>query len=256
MSIKYKMFSGFFIVVLILAIAGGWSIYKLSDVGENVQLILEENYKSIKVAKNMKDALERQDSGMLLCFLGRKNEGLEIIDKADTAFQTAFSVAENNITIDGEAELISKIQSHYNGYIAELRNSFAFEQTANGNVPDSIKISSIQQAFYKTMKGVDGLLEMNNDALYKSAITISSTSQNAIVPVIIAVAGSAVLALIFSFFVNEYVAKPIQQINQGIRNFYLKRMTYRVEINTRDEIHELNDAVLDLCTELEQGHDK
>ena len=71
MGLQFKILSGFFILVLMLFIAGLWSIYELNSIGSSVQSILDENYTSIHAAKRMKEALEREDSGVLLLLLGK-----------------------------------------------------------------------------------------------------------------------------------------------------------------------------------------
>ena len=59
MGLRLKILSGFLILVVMLIIAGIWSIYELRTVGSSVQKLLDENYRSINAAKRMILALER-----------------------------------------------------------------------------------------------------------------------------------------------------------------------------------------------------
>ena len=106
MSLRFKILSGFLILALMLAIAGIWSIYELNSIGTSVQELLDDNYRSIKATEMMTEALERQDSGILLLLLGKWEEGRRILDSADNLFEKGYQIAENNLTIPGERDFV------------------------------------------------------------------------------------------------------------------------------------------------------
>ncbi|UCF62782.1 MAG: MCP four helix bundle domain-containing protein, partial [bacterium] len=116
MGLRIKILSGFLILALMLLIAGLWSIYELSTIGSSVQKILDDNYRSIHAAKIMKEALEREDSGILLLLLGKWEEGRAILTSADSLFNANLDLAFDNITIEGEQEQLKLIQSNYESY--------------------------------------------------------------------------------------------------------------------------------------------
>lgn len=53
------------ILAMMLVISGILSIYEIYIMRTSVELILEENYKSINATEEMIEALEREDSGIL-----------------------------------------------------------------------------------------------------------------------------------------------------------------------------------------------
>ena len=78
MKIRTKILLGFLILAVMLAVAGAYSIYELTTIGTSVQKLLDDNYKSINAAKMMIEALEREDSGVLLLLSGKWKQGREI----------------------------------------------------------------------------------------------------------------------------------------------------------------------------------
>lgn len=112
MKLRLKILFGFLILVVMLAAAAAWSIYELKSIGFSVNDLMEDNYKSIDASKTMIEALEREDSGVLLLILGKWEEGRNIIDDADKQFQKAFNIASNNLTIEGESDYIDKIKNN------------------------------------------------------------------------------------------------------------------------------------------------
>jgi len=102
MGLRLKILSGFLILSTMLVIAGLWSMNELNSVGSTVQKILDENYQSIHAAKIMKEAVEREDSGILLLLLGKWKEGRTIINSADSLFMSKLAFVIQNITIKDE----------------------------------------------------------------------------------------------------------------------------------------------------------
>jgi hypothetical protein len=116
MGLRTKILSGFAILTMMLFIAGVWSFYELRSMGSSVQKMLDENYRSIHAAKMMNEALERQDSGVLLLLLGRSQEGKDAINSGDELFAKGFGIAKNNITIRGEQDYVDAIGTKYEDY--------------------------------------------------------------------------------------------------------------------------------------------
>ena len=116
MGLRIKILSGFLILAIMLCVAGVWSIYELRSIGSSVQDLLYDNYKSISAAETMIEALEREDSGVLLLLLGSWREGRSIIESADKTFQKALQIAEGNITIPGEKSIVAEIKLKYSTY--------------------------------------------------------------------------------------------------------------------------------------------
>jgi len=85
-TFRQKIFIGYgaslVLVVLILA----WAMFMMLRLGRASESILRENYRSIQAAEHMIDALDRQDSAILLYLLGYKDQGLKEFRGNETAF--------------------------------------------------------------------------------------------------------------------------------------------------------------------------
>ena len=109
MNLRFKILSGFLILAVMLCAAGAASIYELNRIGHSVNGLLEKNYRSIVAAKEMIEALERQDSGVLMLMSGNWEAGRATLEEADRAFAQAFGTAKSNITITG-ATILSNVE--------------------------------------------------------------------------------------------------------------------------------------------------
>lgn len=113
MGLRFKILSGFLILAMMLCVAGVWSIHELTAMGTSVKGLLDENYKSISAARIMTEALEREDSALLLLLSGNRKEGLEILKAAETSFSEGLVTAKNNVTLPGESSCVEKIEAAY-----------------------------------------------------------------------------------------------------------------------------------------------
>ena len=245
MKLRLKILSGFFIIVLMLFLAGIWSINELSSMSSSVDKILEDNYKSINAANTMVEALEREDSAILLLLLGHWKMGRRILASGDSMFYAGFNIANNNITIPGEKEYLDSIKTAYSNYKGAWEPPIV-DTEREGNLnwySDKLHIS-----FIKAKSLVNKLMSLNNSNMYQNALIVKSRTNRIIMPGIIAMLASVIFTLIFNFLINFYVVRPIVKITRSTQDFIEKDEPYDVEIESHDELNELNVAIRTLCS--------
>lgn len=118
-SLRKKLLLSFRIILIFAAgicVLGIVGLLRLGDAGD---AILRENYKSVLAAENMIDAIERQDSEVLLLILGYRDEGLPQFRQNESQFLQRLARAKDNITIEGEGAVLEKIESNYSRPAAE-----------------------------------------------------------------------------------------------------------------------------------------
>lgn len=244
MGLRLKILSGFLILVIMLLIAGVWSIYELQKMGTSVQNILDDNYASINACKIMIESLERQDSGILLLMFGNWEEGRTVVDDADSTFREAFEFAYNNLTVENEEAYLDTINAHYDIY-REIWERPIVGTAKEGNL--SWYFEKIHPSFLDTKSSVEKLLTLNDRIMYRTASELRNRANRAIMPGIIAVAAALVFTLIFNLFLNYYVVSPLVRITEGARSYLDKKVPFHVETETHDEISELSRTVGQLC---------
>ena len=101
LGLRQKISLGFGGLLIIILVIGIQSILNLSRLGESIDVILRENYRSVIACQQMKEALERIDSGLLFTLLGDGQQGEELILKNEGVFEKALQVELNTITLAG-----------------------------------------------------------------------------------------------------------------------------------------------------------
>ncbi|NLP09215.1 hypothetical protein GX408_02340 [bacterium] len=236
MKLRTKIISGFIILALMLSIAGMWSIYELKSMGRTVLGLLDDNYKSIDATKTMIEALEREDSAILLLLLGNRQEGINILASADSLFESGFAAARNNVTIAGEQALIDSIKVQYQAYKHLWENPMKDHQReANLNW----YFQNIHTPFLDLKTTLRVLMTLNHQFMFRTASDMNDKANRAIMPGVVAVLAALIFTALFSHFVHVYFVNPIIKINKSIKNVLDHRAAFTVEIETNDEIGEL-----------------
>lgn len=243
MSLRFKILSGFLILAVMLFAAGALSIYELTNIGHSVQSLLDENYKSISAAKNMIESLEREDSGMLLLLSGEWERGRSTIEDADTDFQKAFHVAENNITVPGEDTYVAAVMESYEAYRLYWNRPIA-GTPKQGDL--SWYFKQVHPTFLEAKNRVNQLMTLNDQTLYKTASALKNRTERAIMPGIIAIVSALIFTVIFNFFINLYFISPIKKLAAGIRNYLKTGERSGMRVTGQDEIADLAAAIGEL----------
>lgn len=116
MTLKKKILIGYGVAFVLMGLVIAWAVLHLISLGMATAAILSENYRSIIAAENMVDALERQDSAVLLIFLGDADNGVAQFRQNEAIFIEWLARAKDNITIAGEAQLVQEIDTDYSAY--------------------------------------------------------------------------------------------------------------------------------------------
>ena len=111
LGFRQKLSIGFGGLLLIILIIGIQSIIHLTKLGESIDVILRENYRSVIACQQMKEALERIDSGILFELLGYTQKGDELIRKNELAFRWPLesSCITSPFPEKGKRQIISRI---------------------------------------------------------------------------------------------------------------------------------------------------
>jgi len=240
MGLRTKILAGFLILTMMLAVAGIWSIYELTTVGISVQRLLDDNYKSINAGKMMVEALEREDSAVLLLLSGKWKQGRSIIDSGDEVFQKGFTIAQNNVTIPGEPAYLNEINGKYKIY-KELWIRPIVDTSRQGNL--DWYFQEVHQAFQDAKRSVENLMALNDRTMYQTATELKNRAHRAIMPGIIAILAALIFTVLFNFLIHYYVVNPIIKMTKGIQHFMETGELPDVQVETQDELFDLVSSI-------------
>src|ERR1700752_4689959 len=138
MGLRLKLLLSYLIFVTALMVLGGWSAWRLREMGGVSRRIISNNYDSVVAAQEMKESLERQDSAALFALLGAHDKAMSQLREHRARFDSNFQKAANNITEIGETDAIETIRRdrdiYYRVFDAFLTKVNATDNARQGNV--------------------------------------------------------------------------------------------------------------------------
>ena len=253
MKLRLKILSGFIILTLMLSVAAIWSVYEVKAIGVSVNELLQDNYKSIDAAKSMTEALEREDSGVLLLILGKWEEGRTIISSADEQFELQFITAANNLTIEGEKEFVETIRKKYDEYKEKWTKPIV-GTSKEGDI--AWYFEDVHASFLDVKSSVSDLIDLNDKTMFSTASNLRNKANRAIMPAVVAILSALIFTFMFNYFINYYFVTPIVRISNGVRSFIDKRKPFSIQVKSKDELSELTASISTLCSLSQAGRHK
>lgn len=251
---RTKVLAGYGLVLLLIVFVLGWAIHNLLRLGQASDAILSENYRSILAAENMIDALERQDSGVLLFILGFESEGTSQFQENERRFLQWVARARDNITIGGEEEIVARIDSAYGEY---LRTFTTFMQTsaATGRRQALHYHDALLPAFLAVRQASVDLRDLNQHTMYEASETAGAVSHAAILSMTAVGVLALVLALVFSLVLSNRIVRPVQRLREAASSIAEGHYDVEVPSGTSDELGRLADQFNEMATRLKAYHD-
>ena len=178
MSLRTKLLAGYLVFVAAIIVLGGWSAWRLRDMGDVSRRIISNNYDSVVAAQEMKESLERQDSAALFALLGARDRAEAQRREHRARFDSNFQKAANNITEQGEPEIIETIgrdrDAYYQMFDAFLTRVNGTEENARAANPAlrneeegerNEYFTRLEPQFNKLRTDCDNLLQLNQRAM-------------------------------------------------------------------------------------------
>jgi signal transduction histidine kinase len=213
--IKTKLSLGLGFLFLVNIIIGSLGIFYTHAIAKESKEILKDNYESIEYAKLMMQSIDDLEKDSI-CFFN--------------SFETNLKLQEDNITEIGEKEYTEEVRKQFNNIIK------------NGLYQAELK--QLKKSLYKiTDLNLQAILRKNNQA-QKTADRVQAS---------IGIIGGICFLIVFTFIINfpGYIANPIKQLTESIKQIAGKNYHQRLHFKSNDEFEELAEAFNSMAGQLE-----
>ncbi|GAA4460387.1 ATP-binding protein [Nibrella saemangeumensis] len=215
MTIKTKLFLGLIFLFSIILLLTGLGAFYLNQLAGDSQAILENNYLSLQYTSTMQKALSA---------LGTDPDALK-------TFEQSLQKQEQNITEEGEQELIEAL-------------SRDFDRLKTGAV-DSLTRSRIRGTVLQ-------LDDINRQAMFRKNNTARQTAREALLW--LAAVGTLCFGLVLSFilYFPGYIANPLRELTQSIKQIASRNFEERLHFHSDDEFGELARSFNSMAQKLDE----
>jgi len=212
--LRRRILIGYGIALGLMAVVLVWAVVNLVGLGQASNAILRENYKSILAAENMIEAIERQDSATLLVMLEYDDEGLRQFRQNENQFLQWLGRAKDNVTVQGEADIIASIEAGYSEYLV---NSSTLRQLRRDQ-PDGAGTfyhETVLPSFKHVRDEAARLRELNQDTMYAASRRAERVARAAIWSTVAIGLAAVGAGLGFSLLLSKRLVRPIRQMMEA-----------------------------------------
>lgn len=220
MKIKHKVTLALFILFLLILGLGGVGSYYIKLLSVNSSQIIKDNYRTLQYLYNIDNSLD------ILQYELAVNEQAEPEQKKKAVEQLRKNVElqNNNITERGERDLSAELTRNTDQLIAAIE--------ANNRLKCFEFIHSMEQ-------NLNQLYHMNEDALLNRNQQTQATADKAVLYMLTISICVLVVALIVLFTFPRFVAKPINQLSDSIKQVAKGNYQIQISLSRKDEFGDI-----------------
>jgi two-component system, NtrC family, sensor histidine kinase KinB len=243
MGIRTKLLAGYLVFVGALVVLGGWSAWRLRDMGDVSRRIIANNYDSVIAAQEMKESLERQDSAVLFALLGARDRVTRQLAEHRIRFDANFQKAANNITEPGEPEAIQSIRRDrdayyqmFDGFLDRVNGTAGSRSRTEETAERTEYFAKLEPQFNKLRADCDYLLQLNQRAMLAKSEAAAGVARRwfiftLLIAGVMVGAGSA-----FAFFLADHIVRPLRQLTESTARIAGGDLNAKVAVTSHDEV--------------------
>lgn len=219
MKIKTKLRLGFGFLFVVILFFGGVSLYYMNEISIRSKVILKDNYETLNYTSKMRSILDENT--------------LPLSEQVIAQFDKQLLLEGKNVTEAGEGKAVAALKS-------------AYEQVINPSSSVAEKQKAVSQVRWQ-LKLID---DLNMNAIVRKNAAAQASIEKSAMYVIFA--ASVCFLILFSFIVNfpGFVANPLREFSDAIREISRKNYKQRLEFKGSDEFSELSDSFNVMAAEL------
>ncbi|MBK7047763.1 MAG: HAMP domain-containing protein [bacterium] len=235
-GLRGRLLFGFGTLLAVVAGLGLLTVSQVDELGQSVDVILRENYRSVVACQDMKEALERIDSGVLYTLTGEADAGRRLISDNEARFREAMDVELGNLTLPGEREAAERLQSLYGRFEGAVAGMLEGTDSARGR---EAYFGLVQPLFEECKTVAQSILEMNQASMSvakdAAAAQAASARRNLVLVLLLLV----LAVLLLGWLVRRWILEPIRRLNESTHAIAGGNLDLVLEAGRRDELGQL-----------------
>lgn len=248
-TLRRRIFLTITPLVLLPAILGVTGVILLNRLGGRVDLILRENYASVRAMFRLNEALERIDSSFQFALAGQDAEARTTFDGNWTTFERELEIERQHVTVPGERELVDRLDILSSGYLQRGRTFFA--RPAGDPARRDAYFEHGLLADFRAIKHTAGeILLLNQENMERASDTARTEARTARTGFALGLGLAALLALLSAYWLTRAVVRPIAELTDAAVAVGSGNLDLSVPTFGRDELGRLARAFNDMTAQL------
>lgn len=269
-GIRKRVLVSFFSVGGLLLFAGMVSFFELNHVSTDTEEILRTGDRNLELAKDMLDAVNRQNTAVLRsAVLGQRPfEGIfrESMERLDASVASAREAAYDGAALDSLDAAAEAVRGVTDDFFRRRQLRIAGDSLRNvaarlsfvqpervGSDPSKSAVDGVvwyetvyEPVYARLTEALRNYILSTQDDLAPRTEQLRRNAYRSVTPVLISLLVMILIVLMLCYFVMVYVVSPIVAMNASLGEWIRFRLPFRVKAECRDEVQELKTKVEEL----------
>jgi signal transduction histidine kinase len=236
-SIRTKIFLGIIIPALILTCVLYLDYVHLNALGRSADLILSENYRSIKACHQIRKLLEHQQGFILAGILDHHRSEPLNLEAVKNQIDQNLQVCQNNVTEPGEHDLINKLLATYHRYESLFASLLPKQKEGKTSTGSFAQLLSLYTSLTGDLDAVIILNERGMEEAEKETRNLARQAQQYSIVLLIA---ALCFTMIYSYVLSSKISRPLVRLTESLATVKEGAGRYpQFPVTTQDEIGSL-----------------
>ena len=244
---KKRIFIGLAPLFVLLVVTGVYAVVLFAKLGNSVDVILRENFRSVVAGQQMKESAERMDSALFFSLVGEEERGRKMYEQNEPAFRESLSTELRNITLPGDGDLAEKEKQLFSKYITRAG---LFLQTKSSDERRQLYFGEMLPAFTEIKDTAQEIIRINQNNMIEADRNARALSKQSTRYMIFAMLVGLAAATFFAHRLQRSILAPIQAVTAVSKELGEGKLDQIVPIESNEELGQLADAFNKLASKL------
>ena len=244
---KKRIFIGLAPLFLLLVLMGIYAVSLFAKLGNSVDVILRENFRSVVAGQQMKEAAERMDSALFFSLAGEGERGGKLYRQNLPVFREALTTELRNITLPGEkalADSVARMSAQYS------ERAGVFWQTSDNEARRRMYFQEMLPLFTRIKDTAQEIVRINQDNMVNADRSARALSEQSTRYMVLTVLAGLAGAAYFAHRLQRSILQPIQAVTAVSKELGDGKLDQVVPVESNDELGQLADAFNKLASKL------
>ncbi|MDD4656490.1 MAG: hypothetical protein WCR61_02265 [Bacteroidales bacterium] len=247
MGIRKKISLGFVVIGSILFLSSIIAVFEFNRMRSSVTELMTANVNSINTSRLLMELTDEYNFILMSRVIIDSSIAPSQISY-DNRFDSYIKNIKDHFSKSNDIEIADSLAAAYSKYLAVLSNSSGIMSAGIEERKEWYE-NELRPVFTDLRRYKKELGALTQTALSENTNELQEGYYRSIMPGIIAVGAGIVLVLLFNYYINIYFISPILLISKGIKKYRDFRKSYTLQLDSDDEIEELNSEVRSIIEE-------
>ncbi|QTD40910.1 methyl-accepting chemotaxis protein [Sporosarcina sp. Te-1] len=240
MSIGKKIYGGFAIMLGVLLMFAGFSIFQMLSITAKYEDMFDQQVKQVQLAENIQKDTAFQGMYLREYIANGNGAALSRYEEAKQSLQNTYDELSTYSTTEEMKDSLVRMDSSITQFEDVANQVLSYVKQGNRNGAERVMNTSGQTASVSIQNAAEEIVTYQNELLAKNRALITDKATVAKEGLITSTIVNFILALLIAFVIKRSIAKPIGELVSGAAIITAGDLTQEdITVKSKDEIRDL-----------------